>query len=206
MVAGMVSLALQLLLTGRVLRRLGIGMTLFIVPVALAFTSVGVLATGTLLAATLLRASDQVLRYSIDKATVELLYLPVPAAQTFVREVVHRHRGLSHGRWAGWRHRPGLRDRARLEPRGHGVGVPAAAGRLDGGGRGGAPRIRREPAGQHPPASAGRGARLRRRCWSAWRRKCSRRVCRGPPAKSSTRSACSRWPTTAWCTRRCGDC
>jgi len=84
MVAGMVSLALQLLLTGRVLRRLGIGMTLFIVPVALAFTSVGVLATGTLLAATLLRASDQVLRYSIDKATVELLYLPVPVAQTFV--------------------------------------------------------------------------------------------------------------------------
>jgi ATP:ADP antiporter, AAA family len=84
MVAGMVSLALQLLLTGRVLRRLGIGMTLFIVPVALTVTSVGVLATGTLLAATLLRASDQVLRYSIDKATVELLYLPVPAAQTFV--------------------------------------------------------------------------------------------------------------------------
>jgi AAA family ATP:ADP antiporter len=84
MVAGMVSLALQLLLTGRVLRRLGIGMTLFIVPVALAFTSIGVLATGTLLAATLLRASDQVLRYSIDKATVELLYLPVPAAQTFL--------------------------------------------------------------------------------------------------------------------------
>ncbi|HYI05776.1 MAG TPA: Npt1/Npt2 family nucleotide transporter [Reyranella sp.] len=83
MVAGMVSLALQLLLTGRILRRLGIGMTLFIVPVALAFTSVGVLATGTLLAATLLRGSDQVLRYSIDKATVELLYLPVPASQTF---------------------------------------------------------------------------------------------------------------------------
>ena len=46
---------------------------LSIVPVALTFTSVGVLATGTLLAATMLRASDQVLRYSIDKATVELL-------------------------------------------------------------------------------------------------------------------------------------
>ena len=30
-----------------------------------------------------LKASDQVLRYSIDKATVELLYLPVPASQTF---------------------------------------------------------------------------------------------------------------------------
>ena len=41
------------------------------------------LLTGTLIGATLLRASDQVLRYSIDKATIELLYLPVPAAETF---------------------------------------------------------------------------------------------------------------------------
>lgn len=84
MVAGVVSLALQLLLTGRALRRGGVGLTLFIVPIALTVTSVGVLVFGTLLAATLLRASDQVLRYSIDKATVELLYLPVSASQTFV--------------------------------------------------------------------------------------------------------------------------
>jgi AAA family ATP:ADP antiporter len=84
MVAGVVSLALQLLVTGRALRRGGVGLTLFIVPVALTVTSVGVLVTGTLVAATLLRASDQVLRYSVDKATVELLYLPVPASQTFV--------------------------------------------------------------------------------------------------------------------------
>jgi AAA family ATP:ADP antiporter len=84
MVAGIVSLVLQLLLTGRALRTGGIGVTLFIVPVALMVSSVGLLATGTLLAATLLRASDQVLRYSVDKATVELLYLPVPASQTFM--------------------------------------------------------------------------------------------------------------------------
>jgi ATP:ADP antiporter, AAA family len=84
MVAGVVSLALQVLLTGRALRSGGVGLTLFIVPVALTLTSVGVLVTGTLVAATLLRASDQVLRYSVDKATVELLYLPVPASQTFI--------------------------------------------------------------------------------------------------------------------------
>jgi AAA family ATP:ADP antiporter len=84
MVAGVVSLVLQVVLTGRALRRGGVGVTLFIVPVALMLSSVGVLVFGTLLAATLLRASDQVLRYSIDKATVELLYLPVPASQTFV--------------------------------------------------------------------------------------------------------------------------
>src|SRR4030095_7925079 len=45
--------------------------------------STGVLLLGTLVAAASLKASDQVLRYSIDKATVELLYLPVPAAHTF---------------------------------------------------------------------------------------------------------------------------
>lgn len=84
MVAGVLALGFQLLFTGRMLRGAGVGTTLFIVPVALALTSVGVLATGTLVAATLLRGSDQVLRYSVDKATVELLYLPVPAPQTFL--------------------------------------------------------------------------------------------------------------------------
>ena len=77
------SLVLQLLLTGRVLRTVGVGPALFIVPTAMLMGSVGVLMLGTLVAAAALKASDQVLRYSIDKATVELLYLPVPAAHTF---------------------------------------------------------------------------------------------------------------------------
>ncbi len=83
MLAGLVALALQVLFTGRILRSAGIGVTLFIVPAALAVSSVGVLAVGSLFAACALKASDQVLRYSIDKATVELLYLPVPASLTF---------------------------------------------------------------------------------------------------------------------------
>ncbi|MGE3274226.1 MAG: Npt1/Npt2 family nucleotide transporter [Vicinamibacterales bacterium] len=83
MVAGLASLALQLALTSRVLRHLGVGAALFIVPIALSASSVGLLLLGTLVAASALKASDQVLRYSIDKVTVELLYLPVPAAQTF---------------------------------------------------------------------------------------------------------------------------
>ncbi|MEO8681562.1 MAG: Npt1/Npt2 family nucleotide transporter [Vicinamibacterales bacterium] len=83
MTAGLVSLVLQMLFTGRVLRTAGVGAALFIVPIALMGSSVGVLVFGTLLAASTLKASDQVLRYSIDKATIELLYLPVPAAHTF---------------------------------------------------------------------------------------------------------------------------
>ena len=83
MIAGLMSLVLQLLLTGRVLRTLGVGPALFIVPSAMLLGSTGVLVLGSIVAAAALKASDQVLRYSIDKATVELLYLPVPSAHTF---------------------------------------------------------------------------------------------------------------------------
>jgi ATP:ADP antiporter, AAA family len=83
MIAGLMSLVLQLLLTARVLRTVGVGPALFIVPTAMLMGSAGVWLLGTLVAAAALKASDQVLRYSIDKATVELLYLPVPAAHTF---------------------------------------------------------------------------------------------------------------------------
>lgn len=83
MLAGAASLVLQLTLTNRVLRSAGVGAALFIVPVAMASSSVAVLVAGTLLSVSALKASDQVLRYSIDKATVELLYLPLSAADTF---------------------------------------------------------------------------------------------------------------------------
>jgi AAA family ATP:ADP antiporter len=81
--AGLMALALQLLVTSRLLRRFGLGFALFVVPVALVMGSAAFLIVGTLAAAVFLRGSDQVLRYSIDRPTVELLYLPVPAEQTF---------------------------------------------------------------------------------------------------------------------------
>lgn len=83
MLAGVIALVLQVLFTGRVLRSAGVGVTLFIVPAVLTLGSFGLLIWGSLVAVAALRASDQILRYSIDKATVELLYLPVPSAITF---------------------------------------------------------------------------------------------------------------------------
>ena len=77
--AGLACLGLQLLLTSRFLRRFGLGPALLLVPLALFGGELAVLALGTLGAAILLKGSDQVLRYSIDKSSVELLYLPVPA-------------------------------------------------------------------------------------------------------------------------------
>jgi ATP:ADP antiporter, AAA family len=81
--AGLLSLAVQWLVTTRLLQRFGVGLALFVVPAALALGSVTFLVLGSLAAVVLLRGGDQVLRYSIDRPSVELLYLPVPARETF---------------------------------------------------------------------------------------------------------------------------
>src|SRR5881409_3413464 len=77
--AGVLSLLFQLLLTSRFLRRFGIGTALFVLPTTVLLGSVGLLAFGTLGAAVALKGCDQTLRYSLDKSTAELLYLPLPA-------------------------------------------------------------------------------------------------------------------------------
>ncbi|MCI0351310.1 MAG: hypothetical protein L0Z53_17950, partial [Acidobacteriales bacterium] len=89
-------LATQLLFTARLLRRFGIGPALFVVPVALLGGEVGILLmSGSLLSGVLLKGSDQLLRYSIDKSSVELLYLPIAQnvklqAKSFIDTVVWR--------------------------------------------------------------------------------------------------------------------
>jgi ATP:ADP antiporter, AAA family len=93
--AGILGLLLQLLLTSRLLRRFGIGTMLFVLPIAVMVGSAGLLIWGTLLSALLLKGSDQVLRYSLDKSAVELLYLPLPhrlklRAKWFIDTVVWR--------------------------------------------------------------------------------------------------------------------
>jgi ATP:ADP antiporter, AAA family len=92
---GLGCLAFQLLMTSRVLRRFGLGPALFVVPVALLGGSAAILVWGSLWAAILLRGSDQILRYSIDKSSVELLFLPVSApiklaVKSFIDTVVWR--------------------------------------------------------------------------------------------------------------------
>jgi AAA family ATP:ADP antiporter len=76
--AGIACLVLQLVLTSRFLRRFGLGPALLIVPLAVLSSEIAVLALGTLSAAILLKGGDSVVRYSLDKSSVELLYLPIP--------------------------------------------------------------------------------------------------------------------------------
>jgi AAA family ATP:ADP antiporter len=71
------SLLFQLLLTTRFLRRFGLGPSLFALPTVVFFGSTGLLLFGTLASVVALKACDQVLRYSLDRSTAELLYLPL---------------------------------------------------------------------------------------------------------------------------------
>src|SRR2546425_10783459 len=77
--AGILSLLFQLGFTTRFLRRFGIGTALFVLPVTGLLGSTGLAVFGTLGAAVALKGCDQVLRYSLDKSTTELLYLPLSA-------------------------------------------------------------------------------------------------------------------------------
>jgi hypothetical protein len=86
--AGLVALATQALLTPRILGSLGLGAALAVAPAALAAGSVGVLFSGTLIAAAFLKGSDQVLRYSVDRAAVEMLYRPLPPQEIFEGKMV----------------------------------------------------------------------------------------------------------------------
>lgn len=93
--AGLLSLATQVFLTSRLLQYFGIGPALAIAPVALAAGSIGVLFSGSLAAAMFLKGSDQVMRYSIDRAALEVLYVPLSPdetleAKTFIESVVYR--------------------------------------------------------------------------------------------------------------------
>jgi AAA family ATP:ADP antiporter len=92
---GLLSLVIQILCTSRILEYFGVGMALIVAPVALATGSVGVLFWGTLPTAVFLKASDHVLRHSIDRSALELLYAPLSpdeAFQTrmFIEAVVYR--------------------------------------------------------------------------------------------------------------------
>jgi len=92
---GLLCLATQVLLTAGLLRRFGLSHVLLLLPLGLLAGSAGLLVAGSLAAAVLLRGVDKVLRYSIDRPAVELLYLPVSprlklTAKSFIDTVVWR--------------------------------------------------------------------------------------------------------------------
>ncbi|HEX5474051.1 MAG TPA: Npt1/Npt2 family nucleotide transporter [Vicinamibacterales bacterium] len=86
---GIVSFALQLLLTGPVLARFGVGLTILLLPAALGLGSAAILIAPALWPVLITNACDQGLRFSVDKATYELLYLPIsPGARARVKNAI----------------------------------------------------------------------------------------------------------------------
>jgi ATP:ADP antiporter, AAA family len=75
---GMVAFAVQLLLTGPLLRTFGMAFTILLLPISLVAGSTLILLFPVLWAVVIANGFDQALRFSVDKATFELLYLPIP--------------------------------------------------------------------------------------------------------------------------------
>ena len=90
-----ISFLVQILLTSRIHRFLGIGFALLILPVSLGSTALVMLMVASLWAPGLARALDQSLRYTVDKTSREILFMPLPAdiklqAKPFVDVTVDR--------------------------------------------------------------------------------------------------------------------
>ena len=86
---------IQVLLTSRIHRYLGIGFALILLPLSLGTTGVIILFNAYLWAPSLARVLDQSLRYTVDKTTREILYMPLPSdikfeAKPFVDVTVDR--------------------------------------------------------------------------------------------------------------------
>lgn len=77
---GIVAFLVQFLFTGPLLRRFGVALTVLLLPLSLGLGSTLILLFPALWSVLFTTALDQSLRFSVDKATYELLYLPLPPA------------------------------------------------------------------------------------------------------------------------------
>ena len=75
----LIGFAIQVGLTSRIHRLLGLGFALMILPVSLGITGVVMLFNGALWAPAMARIIDTSLRYTVDKTSREVLFLPLPA-------------------------------------------------------------------------------------------------------------------------------
>jgi ATP:ADP antiporter, AAA family len=90
-----IGFVVQIWLTSKIHRYLGIGFALMVLPVSLGSTAVVMLMNGALWAPGLARVLDQSLRYTVDKTTREILFLPLPSdvklkAKSFLDVTVDR--------------------------------------------------------------------------------------------------------------------
>jgi AAA family ATP:ADP antiporter len=75
----LVSLVLQLFFTAWIVRRIGVGGTLQIMPLSITAASIAAAAVPGLVSAIILRFSEAVNRYTFNRTGMELLFLPLPS-------------------------------------------------------------------------------------------------------------------------------
>ena len=92
---GVCSFLVQLLVTGRVLRNWGVSAAILALPLAMATGNLLILLSPAFWSVLLTNGFDQGLRFSVDKATYELLYLPIAPGRPGVGQERHRHRRQS---------------------------------------------------------------------------------------------------------------
>jgi ATP:ADP antiporter, AAA family len=86
---GIIAFLVQVFFTGPALRRFGIGFAIIVLPLSLGAGSFLILLAPVLWTVLLTNALDQTLRFSIDKAGFELLYLPIaPAVRAHVKAAI----------------------------------------------------------------------------------------------------------------------
>jgi ATP/ADP translocase/HEAT repeat protein len=99
----LLSLLVQALFAARLIRWLGVGGVLMVLPAVLAGGALGMVLMPGLMAAMIMRGSDITLKYSVDKTSRELLFLPIPLAlkkrtKVFIDMFVDRWaRGMAGG-------------------------------------------------------------------------------------------------------------
>ena len=71
---------LQIAFVKQIYRLLGLGFALLMLPLGLAATAVPILVSGALLAPAVATVVDRSIRYSVDRTTREMLFLPVPSS------------------------------------------------------------------------------------------------------------------------------
>ncbi|MFQ5824395.1 MAG: Npt1/Npt2 family nucleotide transporter [bacterium] len=98
---GVFSLVFQVLFAGAIIRRFGVGVTVFFLPLAMMVTSMWVFVGYGLISILAIKIGDGAFRHSINKAGIELLFLPIPPevkkkTKTFVDMFADRlARGIS---------------------------------------------------------------------------------------------------------------
>ena len=98
---GIMAFLFQLIFTARIHRRLGVGFAMRVLPVSMSVGTIALIAAAAaapellLAAALVLKVGENGVRYSLDQATRELLYLPIPSrarikAKAFIDVFVQR--------------------------------------------------------------------------------------------------------------------